>query len=241
MQTTAENPDTVYDLIDRAGGLLPDANPNGIVLYRVREEIIAHEQEGDLEQVIAHFNRELAATTVQGQQYRAAGTAAQISQGLQTALSAGTSTVVIPPRLLSKHQWARAVPIDGATLIASRGAKGDFPLTEGDVVVVPKTPTTVTVMGAVVRPGAVPYEEGLEPLDYIAKSGDLTPDAIKRRTVVIRANGAVTPSALHAEIKPGDIILVPSDYIFRNVNEPSTLERVLNAVTGIIGGYLIFR
>jgi protein involved in polysaccharide export with SLBB domain len=240
VQSTQNDPDTVYDLIERAGGLLPNANPNGIVLYRLREEIIAHEQEGDLEQVIAHFNRELAAATVEGEEQRAAGTSAQVSQGLQAALSEGTATVVIPPRRLSKRQWARAVPINGERLIATEGEEGDFPLTEGDVVVVPETPTTVTVMGAVVRPGAVPYEEDLRPLDYIAQAGDLTPDARKSRTVVIRANGEVSPKALHTTIRPGDIILVPSDYIFRDVNAPGTFERVLNAVTAVIGGYLLF-
>jgi len=237
--STTEDPDTVYDLIRRAGGLLPSANPNGIVLYRLRQEIIGDEQEGDLEQVIAHFNRELAAGTVEGEEQRTMGTAAQITQGLEAALSEGGSAVIIPPRRLSKYQWARAVPIDGEALIASGGAREDFPLAPGDVVVVPETPTTVTVMGAVVRPGAVPYQLGFEPLDYIAKSGEFTQDARKRRTVVIRANGEVTPQALHTEIKPGDIILVPSDYIFRNVNEPGALERVLSAVTSIVTGYLI--
>jgi protein involved in polysaccharide export with SLBB domain len=241
VQLMIEDPDTVYDLIQRAGGLLPDANPHGIVLYRLREAIIANEQADDLEQVISHFNRELSAATVEGEEQRSAGTAAAVSQGLQAALSEGAATVVIPPRQLSEEQWARAVPIDGEKLITSEGAEGDFPLTEGDVVVVPETPTTVTVMGAVVRPGATPYKEGLSPIDYITgDAGGLTPDARKRRTVIIRANGAVTPNAIRAEVRPGDVILVPSDYIFRNVNRPGTLERVLEAVPAIIGGYLIF-
>ena len=239
--STTDDPDTVYDLIRRAGGLLPSANPNGIVLYRLRREIIGDEQEGDLEQMIAHFNRELATGTVEGEEQRTMGTTAQITQGLQAALSEGGSAVIIPPRRLSKHQWARAVPIDGEALIASGGSQEDFPLAPGDVVVVPETPTTVTVMGSVVRPGAVPYQLGFTPLDYIAKSGQFTQDARKRRTVVIRANGEVTPHALHTEIRPGDIILVPSDYIFRNVNEPSTFERALSAITSIITGYLILK
>lgn len=239
--SSTEDHDTVYNLIRRAGGLLPNANPNGIVLYRLREEIIRDEQEEDLDQVIAHFNRELSAGTVEGEEQRAAGTAAQISAGLQAALSEGSATVVIPPRRLSNTQWARAVPIDGETLIASDGQVEDFPLTDGDVVVVPATPTTVTVMGAVVRAGAVPYEEGLRPLDYIARSGQFTQDARRRQTIVIRANGEVAPKALNADIRPGDIILVPSDYIFRNVNQPGTLERVLSTITSIVTGYLILK
>ncbi|MFP4249093.1 MAG: SLBB domain-containing protein [Armatimonadota bacterium] len=241
LESTADDPDTVYDVIQRAGDLLPNANPHGIVLYRLREEIISEDQEEDLSQMIDHLNRELAAGTVEGEEQRAAGTAAQISAGLQTALSEGTATVVIPPRQLDSEQWARAVPIDGAALIESAGEREDFPVSDGDVIIVPETPTTVTVLGAVGRSGAVRYEEGLKPTDYIGMAGDFGPDAHRRRTVVIRANGEVTPNGLRAEIRPGDIILVPSDYIFRDVNEPGTLERVLSAVTSIIGGYLIFR
>ncbi len=238
---TADRADTVYKLIERAGGLLSDANPHGLVLYRLREEIIADEQQNDLRQMIAHFNRELAASTVEGDEQRSAGTAAQISQGLSAALSKGADTVIIPPRRLRENRWARAVPIDGETLIATDGREGDFPLAPGDVIVAPTKPTTVTVMGAVVRPGAIPYREGLDSSDYIDQSGDLTPDARKQRTVVIRANGEVTPEGLDADIKPGDIILVPSDYIFRDVNKPDTFERILSAVTGIVSGYLIFK
>jgi protein involved in polysaccharide export with SLBB domain len=95
-------------------------------------------------------------------------------------------------------------------------------------------------MGAVVRAGAVPYREGLKPLEYIKQAGDFTPDARRAKTVIIRANGEVTPRALRSDVNPGDIILVPSDYIFREVNPPGTLERVLTAVTSIVSGYLIF-
>ena len=240
LQQTSATDDTVYELIQRAGGLLPDANPNGIVLYRLRQEIIGQEQGGDLQQMIAHFNRQLSATTVQGEEQRQSGAAAMISEGLEAALSDAGTTVIIPPRRLSETRWARAVPIDGATLISTRGHREDFPLSPGDVIVVPKQPTTVTVMGAVVRPGAVPYKEALDTSGYIIRSGDLTPDARRDRTVVIRANGEVTPNGLRADVRPGDIILVPSDYMFRNVNKPDTLERVLNAVTSIVTGYLIW-
>ncbi len=239
--STNDDPDSIYDLIERAGGLLPDANAKGIVLYRMREEIIGEEQEADLGQVIAHFNRELAAGTVEGERQRATGTAAQISAGLAAALSEGSATVVIPPRRLSSTQWVRAVPVDGEALIESGGRREDFPLLDGDVVVVPELPTTVTVMGAVVRAGAVPYEEGLTLRDYVAKAGQFTEDARKAQTIVIRANGAVVPKALNAQIHPGDIILVPSDYIFRNVNQPGTLERVLSTITSIVTGYLVFK
>lgn len=240
LQEAPEAPDTVYQLIRRAGGLLPDANPRGIVLYRLREEIIGNEQEEDLRQVIATFNREITAATVEGEERRVAGTAAPLAASLQTALTEGGNTVIIPPRRLSETAWARAVPIDGATLIATQGREGDFPLLRGDVVVIPPRPTTVTVMGAVVRAGALSWEDGQCALDYIERAGNFTPDARRPQTVVIRANGEVVPRALKAEIYAGDIILVPSDYVFRAVNRPGTLERIVSTIAGILTGYLIF-
>lgn len=241
LQETVDEPDTVYRLIKRAGGLLPDANPRGIVLYRLRSEIIKDEQEWDLRQVIATFNREMASASIEGETQRAAGTSAQLAASLQAAFMEGENTVVIPPRRLSETAWARAIPIDGAKLIASQGREGDFPLMPGDVVVVPALPTTVTVMGAVVRAGALAWEEGLRAVDYIEQAGNFTPDARPERTVVIRANGEVVPRGLRETLYPGDIVLVPSDYIFREVNRPGTFERILTAITGIITGYLVFR
>jgi len=241
LQETPEAPDTVYRLIERAGGLLPDANPRGIVLYRLRTEIIGDEQEEDLRQVIATFNREMTSATVEGETQRAAGTSAQLAASLQAALMEGENTVIIPPRRLSETAWARAVPIDGATLIASEGSEGDFPLLRGDVVVVPEQPTTVTVMGAVVRAGALSWREGQRAIDYVERAGNFTSDARQAQTVVIRANGEVVPRAVRTEIYAGDIVLVPSDYIFRAVNRPGTFERILSAITGIVTGYLIFR
>ncbi len=241
LQETTDAPDTVYRLIKRAGGLLPDANPRGMVLYRLREEIISDRQGSDLQQVIAGFNRELISGTVAGEEQRASGVVGQLAESLQSALSEGGTTVIIPPRRLSERAWVRAVPIDGQVIIDTEGREGDFPLTNGDVLVVPTTPTTTTVMGAVVRAGALPWEPNLRAIDYIQRAGGLTPDARKAQTVVIRANGEVVPKAIEVPVYAGDVILVPSDYIFREVNPPDTFERIMSAITGILTGYLIFK
>ncbi len=241
LQETAGDPDTVYELIERAGGLLPDANPRGMVLYRLREEIISDRQGADLHQLIATFNRELVSATVEGQEQVAAGVAGQVAESLQAALSEGGTTVVIPPRRLSERAWVRAVPIDGQAVIESEGREGDFPLTNGDVLVVPTTPTTATVMGAVVRAGALPWKPDQRAIDYIQQAGGLTTDARQEQTVVVRANGEVVAHAMKAPVYAGDVILVPSDYIFREVNPPDTFDRIMSAITGILTGYLIFK
>lgn len=233
--------DTVYDLLQRAGGLLPDANPNGIILYRLREEILAEELSADLRQVMNTFNRELTADTLEGEEQRRVGVAGQVAEGLQAAFAQHERAIIIPPRRLTQDAWARAVPIDGELMMTTEGEQGNFELVHGDVIIVPEMPTTVTLMGAVIRPGALRWEDTLCAQDYVDRAGGLAPDAQMRRTVVIRANGAVEADGLCTELRPGDIILVPSDYMIREIAKPSTWDRVLNAVTGILGAYLLFR
>lgn len=233
--------ETVYNLIAQAGGLLDNANPNGIVLYRLREEIIANEQEADLRQVINHFNRELASDSIGGQTQRMSGVAGTVTAGLTAALSEGGSAVVVSPRRLSSTSWAQAIPIDGGRLVATSGREGDFALINGDVVIVPTMPTTVTVLGAVIRPGALAFVEGQRAMDFINQAGGPAPDGKPGRLVIIRANGSVAPNAARAEIMPGDVLLVPSDYLIKHIDKPDTLDRILGAVGAALTGYLIFR
>ena len=239
LRETAEERDTVWKLIQRAGPLLPDANPNGVVLYRLREAIVKDEQDEDLAQVIQAFNRELRKQVLEeGQQRGAIGD--QITRGLsQVFTSEDATAVIVPPRKLSGEVWVRAVPIDGERLVASDGAEGDFPLADGDVLVVPRMPTTVAVLGAVVKQGAVPYVPGQRPHYYLQAAGGTTDDGWIGRLVVIRANGRVQPYAVSTEIKPGDAILVPSRFIFRNIDKPTTLERILSLIGTAVTTYLI--
>jgi protein involved in polysaccharide export with SLBB domain len=233
--------ETVYNLIEQAGGLLDSANPNGIVLYRLREEIIAEEQEADLRQVIAHFNRELVSDTVEGQTQRMSGVAGTVTAGLTAALSEGGSAVVVPPRKLNGSAWAQAIPIDGGRLIETSGREGDFALINGDVVIVPTMPRTVTVLGAVIRPGALAFVEGQLAMEFINQAGGPAPDGKPSRLIIIRANGSVAPNAMRAQVMPGDVLLVPSDYLIKHIDKPDTLDRILGAVGAALTGYLIFR
>ncbi len=241
METREREPDTVYDLLERAGGMLENANPHGIVLYRLRDEILAEEQSEDLAQMISTFNRELVEDTVEAQRMREEGMTGQVAEGLRAAFAQHDRAIIIPPRRLTQDAWARAVPIDGELMMETRGDEGNFDLVHGDILVVPETPNTVTVMGAVIRPGALAWRDALEAEDYIKHAGGYAPDAEIRRTVLIRANGAVEAEGLNAEIRPGDIVLVPSDYMIREIAKPSTLDRILSGISGILGAYLLFR
>ena len=60
--STPAAPDTVYQLLKRAGDLLPDGNARGIVLYRLPDTDAGVGQVNDVNQVMKAFNREAVGT-----------------------------------------------------------------------------------------------------------------------------------------------------------------------------------
>ncbi len=240
--STPEEPDTVYKLLMRAGGLQPQGNPRGIILYRQREALLNPDQTDDLNQVLAGFNRERTPGSVSmPQETRAASLQATVTSQL-TSLFSGQNgmAIVIPPRTLSAEFWARAVPIDGQKLIETQGAEGDMPLMAGDTIVVPQTPTTVAVIGAVVRPGAVTYTGPKTAWDYVTAAGGPTSDAAIRRLVVVRANGSVSPTEDTKEIYPGDVVVVPSTVMVRDVSGESGSSRFMRTLAAVALAFLVF-
>lgn len=85
----------------------------------------------------------------------------------------------------------------------------DVILRSGDVIVIQERDLSVRVMGAVLRPGLVCFEEGMKAKDYIRSAGGFSPRA-KPRAVLVRRSGTSTwLSPRHtAHIGPGDEILV---------------------------------
>jgi protein involved in polysaccharide export with SLBB domain len=238
---TADKPDTVYQLITRAGGLLPNGNPRGIILYRLRDSLLGPDQTDDLNQVLTGFNRERAPDEPDmSTSARSASLSSNVTTQLASVLTTQDGvTIVVPPRTLTADVWARAVPIDGRTLMDSKGAEGDMPLMQGDTVVVPATSTTVAVIGAVVRPGAVSYDGPKTALAYVAAAGGPTADAAPRRVVVVRANGSVSAARETAEVFPGDIVVVPSNALVRQVSTDSGASRLLRTLASVTLGYLL--
>lgn len=242
LASTPQQPDTVYRLLQRAGMLLPNANPCGIVLYRKIDSMTDSGQLDDVGQVLKAFNRETAGTQpTLSTNEKAAAMSSSIAAQFSSVFSgaSGEAVVVIPPRSLNYDAWANAVPIEGDKLLATQGREGDICLAPGDTVVVPTLPTTVAVLGAVVRPGAVRFQGPLTPNQYVDLAGGPANDAIMGRIVVIRANGAVVPLAQAKQVQAGDVVVVPSDYIVRQLGGPSTWQRFLSTITTVATAFIL--
>ena len=233
---------TVWDLLTEGGGLLEDANPDGIVVYRRRDILMAETQEDDLNRVVQLLNQETQQPTLQiegGEQARTMSRT--VGRGLQSVLSNPSSVnIVLPPRPLSREDRVAAIPVYGSKLIASQGREENLELQAGDTVVVRRRVNTVTVLGAVPRPGTVPYVAGQTCAAYVNDSGGFRADAAAERLVVVHANGRVTPIRRGDVPQPGDVIVIPTKHIVRTVRTESTFQQWLRTVVSLATAALIF-
>jgi len=232
---------TMMDLLRDSGGLLPDANPNGMVIYRRRDLTTDPAQMEDLTRILAATNRESSQPPVQiDSATQAAALGSNISQSLSTLVSPNAASIVLPPRPVRLEDMVTAIPVAGRKLLESDGQVGNVELEPGDNVVVPRRLNTVTVLGAVPRSGAVPFVAGYLCRDYINESGGLREDAEARRVVVIHPNGAAAPISLKDAIEPGDVIVVPTTYIVRTVRTESSWQQWLRGIIAIVTAALVF-
>jgi protein involved in polysaccharide export with SLBB domain len=164
-----------------------------------------------------------------------------VTQQLRQVMTSPSGvSIVLPPHPVEDEDWVAAIPIDGAELLASRGAEDNLELEPGDTVVVPERTNTVMVLGAVPRSGAVPFTSGEPARYYINESGGLREDSAANRMIVVHANGAVEPIKPRTELRPGDIVVVPTRHIVRHVKTESDLQMWLRTIVPIATAALVF-
>ncbi len=235
-------PYTVFDLLEDGDGLLEDANPNGIVVYRRHGAAMGKAQAEDLERLLKSVNQETRQPTMQvDTAQQASAMNATVAQSLGSVFSSPSGvSIVLPPRAVNPEDWVAAIPVDGAELFATRGKSGNMELEPGDTVVVPRRINTVTVLGAVPRSGAVPYVKGRNCAGYINASGGFREDAAGERMVVVHANGSAAPINLNTSIQPGDVIVVPTKHIVRTVRTESKWQQWFKSIVTLATAALVF-
>ena len=235
------------DAIRSAGGLLPAAFPQGAEFTRTSDTLVTAGQTS-LAQTISQISDLLNLSQYQRERAKAslalieaAGSAAsgQGSSGLTIpGITPGagapaanpnvgglvdnlrTINPVSPGRLLTPSQLQPngSVAVRLADALRHPGGTEDFLLKDGDTIVVPETPTTVQVVGAVIAGRGVVFKPGQSVDYYIKFVGGFTPDAAKDRIEVIHAGGGLIPAADAGAIQPGDLILVPTKVLAENVS-----------------------
>jgi len=202
--------ETLGEVIERAGGLTPQAFPEGSVFLR---QALKQREQDQIDRLLSRMERDLAALTLQAA--RAGTVVAQASGRPDTSVAMGQS---ILEQLRSAEAVGRLVIDLPALLAGTEGA--NILVKDGDRLLVPDRSQEVTVIGEVQYATSHLFSEGATSEDYIRASGGMTVNADDERIYIVRANGAVIPGRDTSKwfrndgaqvMRPGDTIVVPLD------------------------------
>jgi protein involved in polysaccharide export with SLBB domain len=122
----------------------------------------------------------------------------------------------------------------------------DLELQDGDRFVVPRTPTTVAVVGQVYNANSFLYQRGKHVRDFLKLAGGADRVGDRKREFVLRADGSVVSRqdssfaqrALFATRDFDDVVLYPGDTIIvPPIIEKSALLRNLADISTILEGF----
>jgi protein involved in polysaccharide export with SLBB domain len=201
-----ERDETLHSVLQRAGGLTPNAYVYGAELLRESARI---EQQNSLDQLVHTMEVQIRQSALSIAASVSGGDAqgiAQLQQGIISQLRAvrATGRVALPVKPSDKKLT-------------------DFPnmvLEDNDRIVIPHTPSTVSVVGNVYNPGSFIYDAHTNSGAYLVMAGKGKPQSDLRHAFVLRANGVVVAAnnvnGLFTGTKfdrlrlyPGDEIVVP--------------------------------
>ena len=196
--------ETLGQLIERAGGLTPQAYLYGAELLRDSTRV-------DQQRRLDQFIRDLEAET-------------EHSAGLRLgAANSSDEAAALNARLESQRRFIeqlRRLQATGRIVLnfdpgdRALGKLMEVALEDGDRFVVPARPATVNVLGAVYNQNSFLYEPNLRVADYLRNAGGPTRNADTSQMFIIRADGRVLPrSGVHGfdalRLSPGDSVAVP--------------------------------
>ena len=205
---TIEFGERLSSALKRAGGFSQSAFPRGIMLIR---ESVKEKQTKELERFVATQKQQLTA-----QSAAAAGGAVSVAGG-GAALGSGSiaEQQVLAIRMQHLESIAERVELGRVvvtleSLESLEGSDDDLRLEAHDIIKIPSTPQTVTIIGSVRNPVTVSYKPGLKVADYIKQAGGVSSDANNGEMYIVRANGATEVGYwAMKEIGLGDTIVVP--------------------------------
>jgi len=123
----------------------------------------------------------------------------------------------------------------------------DIQVRAGDKIYIPKKAGMVLVDGSVYSPTGITYKPGKNAGWYLMQAGGPTQSADKRAAFVIRADGSVVggPGGLfnggveHAELRAGDMVVVPEKNFYWGTKFKSTLAAAQLATSVGIAAYYV--
>jgi protein involved in polysaccharide export with SLBB domain len=207
-------------ILDRVGGLRNDAYPYGAIFERVQVRLTAEHNRAEMLRSVENEGPALKAAPESDPNDKAAKEAAIMQwqatmEKLQGTPPAGRMVIHVSKDM---KRW--------------RNTSADIPVRAGDSIYIPKVPTSIMVDGAVYNPTAVSYKPGKSAGWYLGQAGGPSNTAYRKGIFVIRADGSVAGGAsglFHggvetAELRPGDMVVVPEKAFSANSRWKNILE-----------------
>jgi protein involved in polysaccharide export with SLBB domain len=197
-------------LIERAGGITPDAYLFGMGLFR---EEVRQTQLDNLQKIVRRLEQDsMAALSRTTQSFSGVSDAAGLQARLQAQQQAQQRALENVRSL--KPEGRIALNLKPSLNVSPAQLPG-LRFANGDRLVIPYRPDFVFVYGAVNTESAVLYEKGQTVTHYLDKAG-IRNSADKGAVVLLRADGSALSSqiawrneVLRAEVMPGDSIVLP--------------------------------
>jgi len=215
-----EEGERLSSILERAGGLRSDAYPYGAIFERVQVRELEEHDRAELLQSVEQQGAALKAEPDADPDKKAAKDA---------ALLQWQSTV---ERLQNTPPQGRMVIHIYKDAKRWRNTAADIQVRAGDKIFIPKVPTSVMVDGAVYNPTAVSYKPGKSAGWYLEQAGGPSNTAYKKGIFVIRADGSVVGGSHGlfsggvetAEMRPGDMVVVPEKAFSANTRWKDILQ-----------------
>ena len=179
-----EKMNSLYSLVDRAGGLTNDAFPEGTVFTRAT--------------IVTDLKRR--------------GVDELINRSVEKSVLDSDVVRVDSSAMLHDNNMSNRIVVYVNELLRARGGKYDIKLEDGDHIYVPRKPAGIQMLGAVPSISTITYTPNKKVKDYIKKAGGFLQNADKKNIQLIRANGTIVSgrSANSRKVNLGDAIFVPT-------------------------------
>jgi len=193
--------ETLRQVVQRAGGLTPDA-------FLYASEFTRESTRRIQQQRLSDYADSLEAQ-VNTQSSKAISTSSGDADGITAALAPARQSVARLRQLRATGRIVLQMKPDDVGVASIP----DMAIEDGDRFVISRKPSTVLVQGEVFSPNAFLFESGHRVKDYLHIAGGPDRQADKSRIFVIRADGSVISKQFgnldHAPIFAGDTVVVP--------------------------------
>jgi protein involved in polysaccharide export with SLBB domain len=210
--------ETMRSLVKRAGGLTVKAYLYGSEFTRISTQALEQQR---LKEYADRLEHQLARSSIKMAGLGSSGPNSSSQETVQQGQIASTDRDLIA-RLRQLQPTGRIV-LNMRPRSMGESDLPETPLEDGDLLLVPSTPVTIQVVGAVLNQNAFLFHNGARAGEYLHLAGGPNRDADRKQTFVLRADGSVTGHNAgqsifssgfnNVRLYPGDTIVVPEKNI----------------------------